>query len=173
MGQNFLASSQPNDSREIFSKVTDRLQQGDVYWRRQASQLTKQYEKAEDDVRELIREVQKRAYTIREKDTIECPLRHEINLLKFSSPEFSPISQYPSIYAQAEKSTLHDTDYKDDVSLSGFSRVVRHQTILLHEDPALLRKIELRRSPPAQHSSPSAPRRGNTPTHNPPAAARG
>jgi hypothetical protein len=53
----------------------NQLHMGDAYWFRQASNLTQQYEQAEDDVRILIQEVLVRSKFAREKEKTEHLLR--------------------------------------------------------------------------------------------------
>jgi hypothetical protein len=53
----------------------NQLHMGDAYWFRQASNLTQQYEQAQDDVQKLIQEVLVRSKFAREKEMTEHLLR--------------------------------------------------------------------------------------------------
>ena len=117
----------------------ERLQQGEEYWRRQASHLTQQYEQAEDDVRKLMREVQARTDLVREKETTERALRQEISFLnqKLKGQSFSSISQNysdsPTVFSKhVSRSIPFDGDFMGE-ELSGFARVIQLQTLLLHQ----------------------------------------
>ena len=130
--------SERYDPKNQYLQDMDRLQKGEAYWRQQASNLTQQYEQAEDDVRKLIREVQVRTELVREKEVTERVLRQEINQLnqKLRGPNSSPSSQHHdsvSMYSkQNGHADLHDVDVIGE-ELSGFARVIQMQTILLHQ----------------------------------------